>query len=113
MTSLDKYQAFKQFFGHSAFRPGQEALIDALLSGKDVLGVLPTGAGKSICYQLPAVLLPGITLVISPLISLMKDQVTALNQSGVPAAYINSTLTAAQCREALRRAALLGEASDG
>lgn len=106
MTSLDKYQAFKQFFGHSAFRPGQEALIDALLSGKDVLGVLPTGAGKSICYQLPAVLLPGITLVISPLISLMKDQVTALNQSGVPAAYINSTLTAAQCREALRRAAL-------
>ncbi len=103
---MDKLHALKQYFGHSAFRPGQEALIDALLSGQDVLGVLPTGAGKSVCYQLPAVMLTGITLVISPLISLMKDQVTALNQSGIPSAYINSTLTAAQCREALRRAAL-------
>ncbi len=103
---MDKLQALKQYFGHSAFRQGQEALIDALLKGQDVLGVLPTGAGKSVCYQLPAVLHPGITLVISPLISLMKDQVTALNQSGIPAAYINSTLSFAQCREALRRAAL-------
>ncbi len=75
-----------------------------LLSGRDCLGILPTGGGKSVCYQLPGVLLPGITLVISPLISLMKDQVGALNQSGVKAAYINSSLTAGQTREALRRA---------
>ena len=83
---IDKSILLKQYFGHSQFRPGQEALIDALLAGQDVLGVMPTGAGKSICYQLPAMMLPGITLVISPLISLMKDQVTALSQSGIPAA---------------------------
>ena len=104
--SLDQKAILKQYFGHSAFRPGQEALIDMILSGRDCLGILPTGGGKSVCYQLPAVLLPGITLVISPLISLMKDQVGALNQSGIRAAYINSSLSAAQTREALRRAGL-------
>lgn len=101
---MDKHTALKQYFGHAAFRPGQEALIDALLGGRDVLGVMPTGAGKSVCYQIPALLLPGLTLVVSPLISLMKDQVAALVQAGVPAAFINSSLTAAQYKEAFRRA---------
>lgn len=101
----DKQTLLHRYFGHSEFRPGQEALVDALLSGRDVLGVMPTGAGKSVCYQLPALLLPGITLVISPLISLMKDQVTALNQMGIPAAFINSSLSLSQQYEALRRAA--------
>ena len=81
---MDKYEALKRYFGHAQFRPGQEALVDALLSGRDVLGVMPTGAGKSVCYQLPALLLPGVSLVISPLISLMKDQVAALGQAGIP-----------------------------
>ena len=78
---MDKYEVLKRYFGHTQFRPGQEALVDALLSGRDVLGVMPTGAGKSVCYQLPALLLPGVSLVISPLISLMKDQVAALGQA--------------------------------
>ena len=94
----------RQYFGHERFRPGQEKLIDAILSGRDVLGIMPTGAGKSICYQLPALVLPGLTLVVSPLISLMKDQVAALKEAGVPAAYVNSSLTPAQQREVLRRA---------
>lgn len=93
---MDKYEVLRRVFGHTAFRTGQEALIDAVLGGRDVLGVMPTGGGKSICYQLPALLLPGITLVVSPLISLMKDQVTALKEAGVPAAYLNSALTVAQ-----------------
>ena len=93
---MEKQTALKQYFGHTAFRPGQEVVIDALLNGQDVLGVMPTGAGKSICYQIPALLLPGLTVVISPLISLMKDQVSNLNQVGILAAYINSSLTAAQ-----------------
>ena len=101
---MDKYTALKQYFGHSAFRPGQEELVDALLGSRDVLGVMPTGAGKSMCYQLPALLLPGVTLVVSPLISLMKDQVTALTQAGVPAAFINSTLSQEQYREVFRKA---------
>ncbi len=101
---MDKQTVLKQYFGHAVFRAGQEALIDALLSGRDVLGVMPTGAGKSVCYQIPALLLPGITLVVSPLISLMKDQVASLVQAGVAAAFINSSLTAAQYREAFRRA---------
>lgn len=104
MFTIDKFALLKQHFGHSKFRPGQEELIEALLSGRDVLGVMPTGAGKSICYQLPALLLPGITLVISPLISLMKDQVTALSQSGISSAYINSSLMENQYREVFRRA---------
>ena len=101
---MDKRTLLKTYFGHHDFRPGQEALIDALLSGRDVLGVMPTGAGKSICYQLPALLLPGVTLVVSPLISLMKDQVNALTQAGIASAYINSSLSAAQYREVFRRA---------
>ena len=98
-------EALKKTFGHAAFRPGQEEVARTLLSGRDVLAVMPTGAGKSVCYQLPAVMLPGVTLVISPLISLMKDQVAALNGAGIPAAYINSTLTPAQQHKALTLAA--------
>ena len=101
---ISKEDLLKQYFGHSAFRPGQEALIDALLDGRDVLGVMPTGAGKSVCYQIPALMLPGITLVISPLISLMKDQVASLKQAGAAAAYINSSLSYGQYLEVLRRA---------
>lgn len=99
-----KYILLKQYFGHRSFRNGQEELIDALLSGRDVLGIMPTGAGKSVCYQLPAMMINGITLVISPLISLMKDQVSALTQVGIPAAYINSSLSATQYQEVIRRA---------
>ena len=101
---MEKLAALKQYFGHSGFRPGQEELVDALLAGRDVLGVMPTGGGKSMCYQLPALLLPGVALVVSPLISLMKDQVAALEQAGIPAAFINSSLTAEQYREVFRRA---------
>ena len=100
---MDKRTLFKQYFGHGEFRPGQEPLVDALLSGRDALGVMPTGAGKSVCYQLPALLLPGLTLVLSPLISLMKDQVAVLSQAGIPAAYINSSLDAEEYREVYRR----------
>lgn len=98
---MNKYEILKKYFGYGAFRPGQEELIDAILSGQDVLGIMPTGAGKSICYQVPALLLPGITIVISPLISLMKDQVRALNEAGVHAAYINSSLSETQIAKAL------------
>ncbi|MBQ3262921.1 MAG: RecQ family ATP-dependent DNA helicase [Oscillospiraceae bacterium] len=100
---MEKQKVLSRYFGYDAFRPGQEALIDAVLAGRDALGVMPTGAGKSLCYQIPALMLTGITLVISPLISLMQDQVTALVQAGVPAAYLNSSLSPAQFREALRR----------
>lgn len=82
----------RKYFGYSDFRPNQEQIASALVSGRDVLAVMPTGAGKSICFQVPALCLPGYTLVVSPLISLMKDQVEALLQAGVPAAYVNSTL---------------------
>ncbi len=101
---MDKYAALKTYFGHDTFREGQEPLVDALLPGRDVLGIMPTGAGKSVCYQLPALLLEGVTLVVSPLISLMKDQVSALVQNGIPAAYLNSSLSAGQQAEVLRRA---------
>ena len=101
---MDKYTLLREYFGHHSFRPGQETMIDALLDGRDAFGVMPTGAGKSMCYQIPALLLPGVTLVISPLISLMKDQVMNLCQMGVPAAYLNSSLTFPQYCEALRRA---------
>lgn len=100
---MSKITLLKQYFGHSAFRDGQEPLIDALLSGRDVMGVMPTGAGKSVCYQLPALMLPGLTLVISPLISLMKDQVAGLIQAGIPAAYINSTLDLESYRDVFRQ----------
>ncbi len=100
----NKYTVLKNIFGYDSFREGQESLVDSTLSGRDVLGIMPTGAGKSICFQIPALLFEGITIVISPLISLMKDQVTALNQAGVHAAYINSSLTEGQCRKAMENA---------
>ena len=103
---MDKQSVLQERFGFPSFRDGQEALIDAILSGRDVFGVMPTGGGKSLCYQIPALLLEGLTLVVSPLISLMKDQVAALKEAGIPAAFLNSSLTAAQQREVLRRAEL-------
>ncbi|MCM1119630.1 MAG: DNA helicase RecQ [bacterium] len=101
---MQKQEILKTYFGYTEFRSGQELLIDSILAGRDVLGIMPTGAGKSICYQVPALMLPGITVVISPLISLMKDQVQALNQAGVHAAYINSSLTEGQIRRAMEYA---------
>lgn len=98
------YQTLKSVFGYDEFRDGQKEIIEAILSGRDVLGIMPTGAGKSICYQLPALLMPGITVVVSPLISLMIDQVKALNEAGIHAAYINSSLTESQISKALYNA---------
>ena len=100
---MTKHEALKKYFGHTAFRPAQETIIDALLCGRDVLGVMPTGAGKSLCYQIPSLIFDGVTFVISPLISLMKDQVAGLKRLNIPAAFINSSLTANQHREVLRR----------
>lgn len=90
---MNKYDVLKHYFGYTKFREGQESLIDAILNGKDVLGIMPTGGGKSLCYQIPALMFRGITFVVSPLISLMKDQVMSLKSANVPAAYINSSLT--------------------
>ena len=86
-------EALNRYFGYDSFRPGQSGIVLAILTGHDVLGVMPTGAGKSICYQIPAAILPGVAIVISPLISLMRDQVDALNDVGLPAAFINTTQT--------------------
>ncbi len=97
-------EILKRYFGYDEFREGQAELINALTHGRDVLGVMPTGAGKSLCYQVPAMLLPGVTLVISPLISLMRDQVQALVANGIPAAFINSSLTEAQWNRAMNNA---------
>jgi len=97
----EKLQILKQYFGYDAFREGQEEIIDHILDGEDVLAIMPTGAGKSLCYQVPALMLRGITIVVSPLISLMMDQVKALNEAGVHAAYINSSLTENQIAKAL------------
>ena len=102
MTPLE---ALKRYFGYDSFRPGQEEIVSALLAGRDALAIMPTGAGKSLCYQVPALLLPGLTLVISPLISLMQDQVKGLNAAGIHAAFINSSLTETQIARALDLAA--------
>ena len=104
-NKMNQHQILKKHFGYDTFREGQEILIDSILEGRDVLGIMPTGAGKSVCYQVPALMLPGITLVISPLISLMKDQVQSLNEAGIHAAYINSSLTETQIVKALQLAA--------
>lgn len=102
MERLEQAQAvLKKYFGYHEFRPGQEDIITSLLQGRDTLALMPTGAGKSICFQVPALLLPGVTLVVSPLISLMKDQVDGLNNQGIPATYINSALSAAEVRHRL------------
>ena len=101
-VGMEKREILERYFGYGEFRPGQEALIDSVLAGRDVFGIMPTGGGKSICYQVPALTLPGITLVVSPLISLMRDQVLALKAAGVPAAYINSTLSSTQMQAVYR-----------
>ena len=96
MLQINSKIVLKNFFGYDSFRTGQEEIVNQILMGKDVLGIMPTGAGKSICYQVPALMLPGVTIVISPLISLMKDQVDSLNAMGIPATFINSTLSASE-----------------
>lgn len=101
---MNKFEILKHYFGHDTFRDGQENIIDNISSGNDALCIMPTGGGKSICYQIPALMSDGIAIVISPLISLMKDQVTSLNQNGIRAAYINSTLTSAQQSRAIYNA---------
>jgi ATP-dependent DNA helicase RecQ len=102
MISLQSTQFLKRYYGYDSFKSGQEDIISNILRGKDVLAVMPTGAGKSVCYQIPAAMMPGVTLVVSPLISLMKDQVDTLQQIGIPTTFINSTLTAEELRERFR-----------
>ena len=102
---MDKLDALKKYFGFTSFRTGQEELIDNILEGRDTLGIMPTGAGKSVCYQLPALMFDGISLVVSPLISLMKDQVNSLTQVGIPAAFINSSLNSGQFARVMQNAA--------
>ena len=105
--SLDRARLLlKQFFGYESFRSGQEELIQTILEGRDCLGIMPTGAGKSLCYQIPSLMLPGITIVISPLISLMKDQVDSLNQVGISSTFINSSLTDIEYAQTMQNASL-------
>lgn len=101
---MDQNQVLKKYFGYDNFREGQAELVSSILSGRDTLGVMPTGAGKSVCYQVPALMFGGVTIVISPLISLMQDQVSSLVQSGIPAAFINSSLTMNQLYMVLKNA---------
>lgn len=101
---MDKYEILKEYFGYSTFRKGQEEIIDNILQSRDILAIMPTGAGKSLCYQVPALMLEGITIVISPLISLMKDQVNALNDSGIKAVYLNSSMSFNEYQRALELA---------
>ena len=100
---INKQQLLAEKFGYAEFRPGQETIIDKILNHENVLGIMPTGGGKSVCYQLPSLMLDGLTLVISPLISLMKDQVDQLNEMGIPATYINSTLTQEETNQRFRQ----------
>ncbi len=102
---MDKYEVLKKYFGYRVFRVGQEETVDAILAGRDVCAIMPTGGGKSLCYQLPSLLFHGITVVVSPLISLMHDQVVALKSMGIPAAYINHTLNSAQLARVYRNIA--------
>ena len=108
MAQRSPEQVLKEHFGYDEFRPNQREIVEAILKGRDVLAVMPTGAGKSVCYQVPSVVSQGLTLVISPLISLMKDQVRALGQAGIPAAYLNSALDSRQQQETIQAAAAGG-----
>ena len=103
MPPPDLLPALKQYFGYDSFRPLQEDIVRDALAGHDVFALLPTGGGKSLCFQLPALLQPGITIVISPLIALMKDQVDSLSASGIPATFLNSSLASGEGRDRLRR----------
>ena len=106
MQPLD---VLKQYFGYSSFRPGQKEVIATLMEHRDCLAIMPTGAGKSLCFQIPGLLMSGLTLVISPLISLMKDQVDALLAQHIPAVFINSQCTLEESRQRFRRSALAGQ----
>ena len=103
-SSEEARRCLKEHFGYPGFRPGQEDLIRAAVEGRDALGILPTGGGKSVCYQVPALLLPGLTLVVSPLISLMEDQVNRARDAGIPAAFLNSTLPSDRARAVVEEA---------
>src|SRR5438105_11230610 len=103
-TIKDARRILKSAFGYDEFRPGQEMAVSTVLSGRDTVVVLPTGGGKSLCFQVPALMLPGLTVVVSPLISLMKDQVDALMARDLPATFINSTLTPSQVSDRMTRA---------
>ncbi len=100
---MEAIQLLKQHFGYDQFRPLQEDIINTVLKGKDSLVLMPTGGGKSLCYQIPALIFDGLTLVISPLISLMKDQVDSLKANGIQAEYINSTLSRSQTQDIIQR----------
>ncbi|MBP1756837.1 MAG: recQ 2, partial [Firmicutes bacterium] len=104
LESLEPEEVLKKYFGYDSFRTGQKGVVESILKGQDAFAVMPTGAGKSICYQIPAMMLPGVTLVISPLISLMQDQVKSLNEAGIAAAFINSSLSEKAFAETINRA---------
>ena len=104
LSLADARETLARVFKYPAFRPGQSAAVLSILRGRDTVVILPTGGGKSLCYQVPAVMLPGLTVVVSPLISLMRDQVRALERKGIPAAFVNSSLTQAESSATLMRA---------